>query len=98
MEPSASISYSHDDQKWLDLLEKMLVPLVRGGLHMWSDKQIKAGDDWRQKIEDQLCKATVGGLLVSKEFIASDIMLNNELPPLLAAARQKGAACALGAD
>ncbi len=90
MEPSAFISYSHDDQKWLDLLEKMLVPLVRGGLHIWSDQQIKAGDDWRQKIEDQLCKATVAVLLVSKEFIASDFIHNNELPSLLAAARQKG--------
>jgi TIR domain/Sulfatase-modifying factor enzyme 1/Domain of unknown function (DUF4062) len=89
-ERSVFISYSHADQKWLDRLEEMLVPLVRGGLDIWSDKQIEAGDDWRKEIEDQLSKATVAVLLVSPEFIASDFIHKKELPPLLEAARQKG--------
>jgi hypothetical protein len=90
MQPSAFISYSHQDQKWLERLNQMLVPLVRGGLAIWSDQRIRPGDDWRQAIEDELAKATVAILLVSPAFLASEFIHNNELPPLLAAARERG--------
>ena len=90
MQPSAFISYSHKDQKWLERLNEMLVPLVRGGLTIWSDQRIRPGDDWRTAIEDELAKATVAILLVSPAFLASDFIHNNELPPLLAAARRNG--------
>jgi hypothetical protein len=90
MQPSAFISYSHKDEKWLKSLNEMLVPLVRGGLNIWSDQRIRPGDDWRQAIEDELAKATVAILLVSPAFLASEFIRNNELPPLLAAARQNG--------
>ncbi|MFN9623125.1 MAG: toll/interleukin-1 receptor domain-containing protein [Cyanobacteriota bacterium] len=90
MQPSAFISYSHQDQKWLERLNQMLVPLGRVGLAIWSDQRIRPGDDWRQAIEDELAKATVAILLVSPAFIASEFIDKNELPPLLAAAGQRG--------
>ncbi len=85
------ISYSHKDQLWLEQLRTMLKPFVRqGNLTLWDDKKLHAGDNWRTGISSALEKASVGVMLVSPDFLASDFINEVELPSLLKAASNGG--------
>ena len=85
------ISYCHTDTECLDRLLVHLKPLERQGLiDCWSDKKIRAGDKWRAKLSENLEFAAVAILMVSADFLASDFIVNNELPPLLLKAEANG--------
>ncbi len=70
-----------------------LQPLVRSQqLDVWSDDRIKAGADWKHEIESALQRAHVAVLLISPDFLASDFIVDNELPVLLGKANAQGVA------
>lgn len=85
------ISYSHLDSSCLDRLLVHLKPLERLNLiDSWSDKKIRTGDNWKQEVTSNLENAAVAVLLISADFLASDFIVNHELPPLLFKAKTKG--------
>lgn len=85
------VSYSHVDIKYLERLKVHLKPFEKQGLiDLWSDTKIKAGEKWKEKIEKALEKSAIAILLISADFLASDFIVDNELPPLLKSAEDKG--------
>lgn len=74
------ISYAHDNLNDREELIKHLTVLKRQGLISdWSDKELKAGDDWDQVIKNKLDDADIVLFLVSSEFLASDYINNIEV-------------------
>jgi hypothetical protein len=85
------ISYSHADKPCLDRLLVHLRPLERSKAIMcWSDQNIRTGRKWKDEIEKSLAQASIAILLVSADFLASDFIVNNELPPMLLRAESQG--------
>jgi|SRR5579859_1333424 len=85
------VSYSHQDEKWLQKLSTVLKPLTRDSqIRLWSDHMIRAGSDWKGEIGSALKSARAAVLLVSQNFLASDFIFEKELLPLLTAARSSG--------
>jgi hypothetical protein len=89
MSPSAAkqrdlvfISYSHIDRDWLARLLVFLKPFTGPNFRVWADPYIKVGDEWRRDISGAMSRACVAVLLVSPDFLASDFIWNEELPPL----------------
>ena len=58
---------------------------------LWSDRRIRAGDNWRREIIDALESTKVAVMLISADFLASDFIINVELPMLLKRSMELGA-------
>lgn len=85
------VSYSHADSDYLARLKVHLRPFEYQGLvELWSDSRIRPGGRWKREIAEAIDRAAVAVLLVSADFLASDFIAKNELPPLLARTEREG--------
>lgn len=86
------ISYSHCDKKYLMWLQKHLKAFQRQNqqIEIWDDTKIKPGDKWKKEIESALENASIAFLLISKDFLASDFVMDNEIPKLLQKSANEG--------
>lgn len=81
---SVFISYSHHDEKMCEELIDHLSSMRREGLvSHWHDRKLLPGDDWKDKIDDNLLNAQIILLLVSSKFISSDYCFEIEMEKAL---------------
>ena len=84
------ISYSHEDQSYLDEFRSYLKFWEdKGLLDIWSDSKLQAGQDWHKEIQQAIDSAGIGVLLISQDFLNSSYIREHELEPLLHARAQE---------
>ena len=89
--PLIYVSYAREDADWLRRFEVMLKPLVRHReIDLWHDVRLAADDRWVDELEDAITRADIALLLVTPDFLASDFIMDRELPALI----ERGAALA----
>lgn len=78
-------SYSHIDESYRNELEKHLMSLqYQGIIESWHDRRIVVGEEWTNRIDDELYSADIILLLVSSDFIASRYCYEVEMTEALA--------------
>lgn len=78
------ISYSHKDEaEKNELLQHLRVLRSRGLIDLWSDERIGVGEEWKTEIDEALTRANVAILLVTRNFLNSDFILEREVPEIL---------------
>ena len=78
------VSYSHVDEEWAQAFQVMLTPVLENfGIELWVDTEIRTGSYWDPEIEKASARSGVALLLVSKDFLASEYIMRNELPGLI---------------
>jgi TIR domain len=77
-------SYTHKDEPLRDQLATHLSQLKRDRIITdWCDRNITAGTEWAQAIDDNLNTADIILLLISADFLASDYCWTKEMDPAL---------------
>jgi internalin A len=73
-------SYSHKNEIYRDELDKHFTMLRRSGrIETWHDRKIVAGENWDNKIREQLETADLVLLMISADFLYSDYIWEQEL-------------------
>lgn len=79
------VSYSHEDESYRQDLVKYFDTMVRNKeIEAWTDRDIKAGAEWRKEISSSIDSASVFILLVSPDFMHSYYCIDVEMKEALA--------------
>src|SRR3954454_19302705 len=79
------VSYSREDAEWRRRFVTMLAPVVRErGLEVWSDDRLLVGEAWRPQLEAAIGRSSAALVLVSPDSLASQFVMGEELPALIA--------------
>ncbi|QEC68229.1 toll/interleukin-1 receptor domain-containing protein [Panacibacter ginsenosidivorans] len=84
------ISYSHFDKDILVDVQRHFKPFINQ-IEIWDDSKILPGQKWKEEVRKAIDQTKVAILLISTDFLGSEFIANNELPPLLQAAEENGA-------
>lgn len=84
------ISYSHSDLEFLTDIKRHFKPF-NSNIDYWDDSKILPGQKWKDEIKNAISECKVAILLVSTDFLGSDFIATDEIPPLLNAAEENGA-------
>jgi formylglycine-generating enzyme required for sulfatase activity len=84
------ISYAHDDHAAFNALRQQFRALEQAftsPITLWADDGLHAGVDWEATIKPQIDTAELFILLLSPAFLASDYVLQREIPAIRTRAR-----------
>lgn len=84
------VSYSHLDKDYLNDIQRHFKPFL-SKIDFWDDSRIHPGQKWKEEIRKAISETKVAILLVSTDFLGSEFIASDELPPLLEAAEKEGA-------
>jgi len=87
------ISYSHKDTILLEKVKKHLNVLTNHleiDIDVWDDQKLEVGDVWKENIVNALNQAGIAIFLVSTDFLSSDFINKEEIPPILENAEKNG--------
>ncbi len=86
------ISYSHVDDNYRNELQKHLTSLQHQSIvETWHDRRIISGEEWADRIDDELRQADIILLLISSDFIYSRYCYELEMTEALARHNRKEA-------
>lgn len=95
MSVNVFFSYSHKDEALRDKLSEHLSLLKRNQvIQDWYDRQIVAGTEWADEIDQNLNTADIILLLISASFLASEYCWSNELKTAMQR-HEAGEACVI---
>lgn len=84
MECDIFISYSHEDQEWVEALVRQLTPMVKEyAIKLWDDTSIPRNKYWRNELEQSLHASRVAVFLVSPAFLESALFPEGAPPVVL---------------
>lgn len=78
------ISYSHLDKDDIKELVRSLDQTFCPQINIWIDEKIALGQEWNEEIKTHLNKADIVLLIISRNFLLSPYIKNNELTGALA--------------
>lgn len=87
---SVFVSYSRKNTKYLERVKRQFKPFFNK-IEFWDDSKIEAGKNWKNEIVIAINKTKVAIFLVTADFLGSEFISSEEVPPLLEAAEKDGA-------
>src|SRR5215472_17927037 len=76
--------YAHADRAFCEILDKHLAPLKRQGwIRIWPHRAVGADQSWEWEIHQQLSQADIVVVLVSCDFLASDICSDSAMTEVI---------------
>jgi TIR domain len=86
------VSYAKKDKRYLDMLMPHLNSFVNLKLiTVFTHDAVKPGDLWQEKTKSAILQAVAAILLITENYLASESLMERQLPQLLKQAERNGA-------